>query len=201
MSQKRLSLVLVLLLCAVGPVQAATVTNTSSPNLAIAPDNGCVDDTNAGVGLGGVTDTIAFTETGNISDVNVHVEITHTWRGDLQMILLYSGGGGTVRLANVHGNSGNSDNYFATFDSEAGVLCSDATMCGSIAVGGGPCQTAPGPTCQPDQSLTAFNALACPGTFTLRICDRVAVDTGTLNTWSVSVTGDHPVELQTFTID
>lgn len=201
MKHTRLSLALVLLLCAVVPVQAATVTNTSSPNLAILPDNGCVDDTNTGTGLGGVTDTIAFTEAGNISDVNVHVEITHTWRSDLQMILTYTGGGGNVRLANAHGNSTNSDNYFATFDSEAGIACGDASQCNSTAVGGGPCQTAPGPTCQPDVSLTAFNALACPGTFTLAICDRVAADLGTLTTWSVSVTGDHPVELQTFSIE
>lgn len=181
----------------------ALVTNSSSPGAAISPDNGCLDDTNNGTGLGGITDTIEFTESGTISDVDVAVEITHTWRSDIQMVLSYSGGGGTVRLANAHGNSANSDNYFATFDSDSGLLCSDTSACNSNTVGGGVCQTAPGATCAPDQSLDAFDALTAPGTFTLAICDRASQDLGTLNSWSITLdgSGDLPVELSGFSIE
>jgi subtilisin-like proprotein convertase family protein len=173
-----------------------TVTNTSTPNAALLPDNGCLDDTNTGTGGGGITDAIAFTETGTISDVDVRVEFTHTWRSDIQAVVTYSGGGGTVRLANNHDGSG--DNYFATFDSEAAALCSDAANCGTA----GNCTAAPGPSCQPDQSLTAFNSLSAPGTFTLAVCDRAAGDLGTLVAWEVALTGDPlPVELMGFSVE
>lgn len=181
---------------------AGTITGTSTPGLAILPDNGCAVDGDAGLGAGGVSDTIAIAQAGTISDVNVQVAFTHTWRSDLQMILSYTGGGGNVRLANGDGNSANSDNFFATFDTDAATLCSDATLCGSTAAGGGPCQTSPGPTCQPDQPLTAFNTLASPGTWTLTICDRVAQDLGTLDSWSVTLDGQGlPVELMNFSVD
>lgn len=176
----------------------AVVTQTSSPNAPLLPDNGCVDD-GAGTGLGGITDAIVFTETGTISDVNVSVEITHTWRADLQASVSYSEGGGTVMLMNNHDTSG--DNYFATFDSDAALACSDATMCGLTT--GSPCETAPGPVCQPNASLDAFDGFSAPGTFTLTMCDRAAADTGTLVAWSVTLDGDGdlPVELSGFSIE
>lgn len=181
----------------------ATVTRTDNAATAVAPDNGCLDDTATGTGLGGITRTIAFTETGTISDTNVNVNFTHTWRGDLQMVLSYTGGGGTVRLANAHGNNANSDNYHATFDSQAALPCSDTTMCSTNVAGGGPCQTAPGPTCRPDATLDAFNSLASPGTWTLAVCDRAGQDTGTLDDWSVTLdgTGQLPVELMGFSVE
>ncbi len=175
---------------------AQTVPNTSSPSLAILPDNGCTDDSNAGTGLGGGTNPIAFTETtAGITDANVAVQVTTPWRSDLQMYLTYSGGGGAL-LANNHDTSG--DNYFATFDSDAATLCSAAAHCGT----GTNCVVAPGPTCQPDTTLTVFNTLVAPGTFTLAICDRVAADLATLVQWSVTLTGPGlPVELISFTVD
>jgi subtilisin-like proprotein convertase family protein len=190
------------LFTALGAHAGTTISQTLNPALAVAPDNGCTDDNNTGTGLGGVSTTMAFTEAGTLSDVNVEVHFTHTWRSDLQMVMSYTGGGGTVRLANAHGNSANSDNYHATFDSDAGVACGDASQCNSVAVGGGPCQSAPGPTCSPDQSLTAYNGLTSPGTWTITICDRVAQDLGTLNSWTITLTGDPlPVELMNFSID
>ncbi|NJL29691.1 MAG: hypothetical protein HC897_18270 [Thermoanaerobaculia bacterium] len=197
MSHTRLGLVLVLLLCIVGPVSASV--GTSSPNAPVLPDNGCLDDTN-GTGGGGITDMITFNQTGNITDVNIRVEMTQTWRADIQAAVTYTGGGGTVVLANNHDTSG--DNYNATFDSEAALPCSDATLCGLTT--GSPCETAPGPICRPNQSLTSFNGLTCPGTFTLAVCDRAAGDLGNLVLWEVTVTGDGghvPVELQTFSIE
>lgn len=169
---------------------SAQITNTSTPALAI-PDNQCATPTY-------VTDDIVFTETGTITDVNVRVAMTHTWRGDLEFFVDYSVGGGPVNLALDH--DGSSDNYFATFDDQAAVLCSDATMCGGSA--GGPCDIAPGPTCQPDVALSAYNTLASPGTWTISVCDDAAGDIGTLDEWAVTLDGPGlPVELMSFQVN
>ncbi len=175
---------------------AATITKTSSPNTAILPDNGCTNDT-TGNGAGGITDTIVVTEAGTLTDVNLVVAMTQSWRGDFQVALSYTGGGGTQQLINNHGTSG--DNYFATLDSDsANGLCSAAANCGTTTN----CVTAPGPTCVPDVALTPFNGLASPGTWTLAVCDRATGDTGTLQSWSLVLTGDPlPVELTTFTVE
>lgn len=193
-----LCLTILLILCA-APVLAGTsnvVTISSSPNAPILPDNGCLDDTNTGTGLGGITDAITFTDPGVIEDVNVRIEITTTWRSDVQAAVTYTDGGGVVLLANNTDTSG--DNFFATFDSEGALPCGDAANCGTTTN----CVTAPGPVCQPITPLTVFNNLDCPGTFTLAVCDRAAADAATLVLWEVTVTGTHiPVELQTFTVN
>jgi hypothetical protein len=169
-------------------IAGAQITNTSTPALAI-PDAECAVPTYA-------TDTIAFTETGTITDVNIRVAFTHTWRGDLEFFVDYSVGGGPVNLALDHDSS--ADNYYATFDQEAALPCSDGTLCGAA----GPCDTAPGPTCLPDGDLSAYYTLASPGTWTISICDDAGGDTGTLDEWAVTLDGPGlPVELMSFQVD
>ncbi len=148
-------------------------------------------------GTGGAMDTISYPENGTITDVNVRTEITHTWRGDIQMHVAYSGGGGNILLAADH--DGGDDNYFATFDDEsANGAC--ATVCGT---GSGMCGAAPGTDCTPDAALTAFDGLASPGDWTISVCDDAGGDAGTLDLWEMQVdgTGELPVELMGFSID
>jgi len=172
-------------------VASAQITNTSTPALAI-PDNECIVPAYA-------TDTIAFTEAGTITDVNVRVAMTHTWRGDLQFFVDYSVGGGPVDLVAPTGHDGSADNYYATFDDQAAVACSDSTLCGTGGVG---CEVAPGPICQPDALLSAYNTLASPGTWTISICDDAGGDIGTLDEWAVTLDGPGlPVELMSFQVD
>jgi len=173
-------------------VASAQITNTSTPGLAFT-DSTCIGLD----GTGDITDTIAFTETGTITDVNVRVAITHTWRGDLQFHVEYDQGGGIVILAADH--DGGDDNYFATFDNEAGTACSDVSMCGT---GSAVCGAAPGPTCVPDGNLASFYTLASPGTWTFAGCDDAGGDSGTLDEWAVTLDGPGlPVELMSFQVD
>jgi subtilisin-like proprotein convertase family protein len=169
----------------------------SAPGTAISFDtNPCT----GADGTGGITDTIAIAETGNLTDVNVNLDITHTWRGDLQMHLSYTGGGGDVILAAGHG-AGSADNYFAIFDSEAGTVCNDVTTCDGDETS---CfDSGNRATCSPDGALTAFNGLASPGTWTITVCDAAAGDDGTLDLWGVTLTGDGnvPVELMNLEIE
>jgi len=169
---------------------SAQITNTSSPMLATT-DATCIDGIS---GDGDISDTIAFTETGTITDVNVRVEFIHTWRSDLQFHVEYSLGGGDVLLAADH--DGSSDNYYATFDDEAGTACS--ADCGVS----GPCDTAPGPICSPDGTLASFYTLASPGTWTIFACDDAFGDAGELVSWAVTLDGPGlPVELMSFQVD
>lgn len=170
----------------------AQVTRSSSPAAAI-PDSTCSGTD----GSGGISDTIAYPETGTISDVDVRVAFDHTWRGDLQFHVAYSGGGGNVVLAADHGGF-NADNYYATFDDAAGVPCS--TVCSTS----GACSSLLGSvTCSPNSALSAFNTLASPGTWTFAVCDDAGGDTGTLQTWEITVAGSGglPVELVGISIE
>ena len=151
------------------------------------PDNGCVDDL-GGTGLGGVTSFLNIPFTGVISDVNVAVEVTHAFRSDLQAALAYESFGvgtiGPVLLFRSH--DAGEDNYYAVFDQQAGLFCSDAMLCG----GGSSCGSAPGPSCKPDGAVMGFfNGAITPGRFVLTLCDDAAVDLGTLVRWSVTVSG------------
>jgi len=136
-------------------------------------------------GAGGLSNDAVFTETGTITDMDVTVALTHTWRADLQMDITYDGS--TVILAADQG--GSADDYVATFDDQAGVAC-DGTIAGP---------------CTPQESLSAFNGSTTPGSITLNVCDDAGSDTGTLDAWSVTLQGqlgdELPVELMNLSID
>ena len=124
----------------------------SSPALAI-PDNVPA----------GVYDTIAFTGELSISDVEVYVDITHTYIGDL-VVEVTSPEGTTVRLHNRTG--GSAANIVGWYDSE-------------IAVDG------PG-------ALMDFAGESSSGDWTLWVSDNAGADVGTVNQWCVKVMGGGP---------
>ncbi|MCK4680568.1 proprotein convertase P-domain-containing protein, partial [bacterium] len=124
-----------------------TVEHCSSPALPIP------DDVSAGV-----YDTITFAEDMDIEDVEVYVNITHTYIGDL-IVEVTSPEGTTVRLHNRTGSS--SDNIVGWYDTD-------------LAVDG------PG-------ALADFADESCMGDWTLWVSDNAGVDTGTINEWCVKV--------------
>ncbi len=87
--------------------------------------------------------------------------------------------------------------YYATFDDEAPAPCS--TICANTSCNAA---SAPGPTCKPDDPLSAFDPFTTPGTFTLVFCDDGLGDLGTLVSWAVTADGlpDLPVELMAFDV-
>lgn len=196
--KKTFILAAIAFVCLFGLQAEAQVTHTSNPVLPISNDtNPC-----AGAdGTGGVTDTIAFAEAGTISDVDVAVEIIHTWRSDLQFHVEYSvGAAGPIVLA--AGHAGSIDNYYATFDDDSPLPCSDATLCGDNAAL--LCMdAATAQICQPDGVLSAFDTLTSPGTWTIMACDGASGDDGELVAWSVTVSGDGdlPIELMSFMVE
>lgn len=113
------------------------------------------------------TNTYRFNiaENVRIDDIDIRLNLTHTYDSDL-VITLASPTGRSMTLFNRRGGSG--DNLSNTrFDDEAGT---------SIANGAAPFSG----SFRPESSLTTFDGLGSQGTWTLTIRDAAARDTGTL---------------------
>lgn len=122
---------------------------------------------------GTTTDSILITDTRLILDVNVRLNITHTFDSDLQISLI-APDNTEIILVNRRGADG--DNFTAT-------LMDDEAL---NAISGG---TAPfAGSYRPDNALSGFDGKSAAGTWTLRIVDTTANNTGTLNSWSIDFT-------------
>jgi len=105
-----------------------------------------------------------------ILDLNVRInDLSHTWVGDLSITLL-DPSGGIVNLADHRGAGANFTN--TVFDDEASTPIA----------GGSPPFTG---TFRSDSRLYQRDGDDATGTWTLRIRDDVATDSGRLNSWSI----------------
>lgn len=120
-----------------------------------------------------ITSTLAVTEDFPIIDIEVLVDITHTYCGDLEISIM-SPGGTTILLSDRNGSGG--DNYLNTvFDDDATVPIGD----GDPPFNG---------TYIPDEPLGLLIGENVQGTWTLSIQDWAGGDTGSLNAWEIYVT-------------
>ncbi len=120
----------------------------------------------------GVKSALDFTGVGTIEDVNVTLDITHTYDADLHATLISPTGTRVNLFANV-GSSG--DNFHnTTFDDSAliPITADTAPFTG---------------TYQPQQPLSTFNNESAFGTWKLELIDDAIGDTGVLNSWSITV--------------
>jgi len=126
-----------------------------------------------------VTNTITVPANGGqiLTDLNVFVNISHTYIEDVRLTL-QSPSGTTVALINA-GLCGSNQNMTVEFDQQAttaiGVVC---PMTNIFAI--------------PSASLAAFNGQVYQGTWTLSIQDVVGPDVGTLNNWCLIPTLSTP---------
>jgi len=112
-----------------------------------------------------------------VSDLNVLVNLTHTYTSDLA-VTLRGPDGTTVLLFNRRGGAG--DHLTNTkFNDEAatGVWAASAPFAGSL---------------RPEQALSAFDGKNARGTWELRVTDYAAGDVGLLKNWSLAVTSGTP---------
>lgn len=101
-----------------------------------------------------------------VSDVNIGIYATHSWRGDLRFTL-QSPNGTRVQIVNAPGGANNDvDNFNVLLDDEAsgGNVASYTTAAGNSA----PPYTS---TLTPQSALSAFDGQNAQGTWTLEICD------------------------------
>ena len=144
----------------------------ATPALAI-PDNNTT----------GATSDLVIANGGAITDLNVKIETTHTWVGDLIYTLTNVTTGTTVTIidrpgvpASTNGCANNDIN--ATLDDEAaGGAVETQCAASAPAING---------TFTPNNPLSAFDGQVRTGTWRLTVSDRAGADTGTLTRWCIS---------------
>lgn len=110
----------------------------------------------------------------SVRDINVTINLFHTWDSDLTVSLTYPNGTVVPLWAGVGGSS---DGFNVTIDDEAASNINGIS--GTYR-----------PQTYPTAQLCVFDGEAPAGTYTLTIQDTVGGDSGTLNNWSVTVEGD-----------
>ena len=122
--------------------------------------------------LTGVTVTVEITRTGWVNDIDVHFDATHTWVGDLNIYLI-SPGGTTVWL--FYGGGFPGENFTDTiFDDSAPTSINNASapFTGRF---------------RPRELLSVLNEESINGTWTLKVVDHAAQDTGEITGFSLDV--------------
>ena len=141
--------------------EPATATVCSTPNAPIPAD---------GSTQGTTDDVLGFMSGGTMTDVNVSVNISHTFSGDLQISLQHAG----AEVMVYNGNCGGSADVNLAFDDEA----TTSITCPSIGA----------EKRKPQNPLSLFDGLDRGGDWTLHINDRYSADLGTLIEWCVEAT-------------
>lgn len=135
---------------------------------------------------GGVTYTssIVFSTDFQITDLNVLININHTFNADLDMFLL-APDGTRVELATDVG--GSSDNFIDTiFDQEAATIITAGTApyTGSF---------------RPEGDLSVLYGSQSAGTWVLEVTDDAAGDGGTINNFELEICGIPTLSVNEFT--
>jgi subtilisin-like proprotein convertase family protein len=116
-----------------------------------------------------VTNTIVVPVTGTLSDVNIGLNVTHTWPNDL--VIGISHPNATQDLV-WNRSCGSNDNFNITMSDGSPAFSCVANMTGTFS---------------PASPLAVFNGLVSNGTWTLSATDFYNADPGTVNSWSVEV--------------
>jgi subtilisin-like proprotein convertase family protein len=148
------------------PAFADTFSFTSTDTPKPIPDFATTTSTMF-VPIGGTIATVA--------DLNVLIDLTHTFDSDLVISLRHDDTGTTVVLANQQGGAGQ-DYASVTFDDEAAQPISTFVAPGT------------GQSFRPDQALSAFIGETLMGNWSLLIDDVSPGDSGQLNSWTLSGT-------------
>ena len=151
---------------------ASCITEAGSPTTYSASPGKQIRD------LQTTTDTISVQDQFDIGDVNVSVDIAHTWVGDLVISLSHLG----IAVILFSRGCGSQDNIDAIFDDGGSDLCSDLTSSSSLT---------------PAQALSAFDGVDSAGDWTISVTDYANQDTGNLNIWELHIDG----QVRTFAFD
>lgn len=161
---------------------------SAAPSISVSPTESCINSPSEGsLGLpidstAVVSNTITVSESGTVADIDVTVDISHSWIGDLQVTL--SHGGASVMIIDRPGVPSISN--FGCSQDDLLVTLDDEATAGAIE---DQCP-APGPVTgvfTPNNSLSAFDGFEASGDWTLSIDDRQGGDEGFLNEWSLAI--------------
>jgi len=148
----------------VDPPTQSTFTNSTALAIPDKPASGFSPVTSAivvsGVGL-------------TVSDVNVRVNITHTWDADLDVFLIAPDGTRVELFTDVGGSGDNFTNTVLDDQAATAITAGTAPFTGTF---------------RPEGSLATLNGKNPNGTWLLELTDDAGTDVGTINSWSVIVT-------------
>ena len=151
----------------------------------------------------GVSHEFMVPNSGIIDDLNLDLSITHTWVGDLCVILeKKSGDGAGISVAVIQrpGAIARGDPCHIGFpfgcpeDNYLKILLDDQGAGGAIEDACTTDLTSP-PNYVPNNPLSAFNGIDKAGLWSITVIDNAAADTGTLTQWSLHflASGTEPV--------
>lgn len=154
------------------PVEAGMEVFSDTANLPIPDYSG-----NAGTcgAAGAVSRTIQVTREKYIHDVDVLIDITHTWDGDLDIWLEFDNHGESICIELSTNNGGSGDDFADTiFDDDAptSITAGVAPFAGSY---------------RPEKPLISLFNVAMDGNWTLWLSDDGSGDQGTLNRWELII--------------
>lgn len=119
-----------------------------------------------------VKSELDFPAQGTILDVNVALDITHTYDSDLTVSLISPSGTSVILFSNI-GPQGH--NFHNTVLDDSALVSIDS---GTAPYTG---------TFQPEQPFSLFNGEEASGSWKLQVYDDSAGDTGVLNSWSLTI--------------
>ena len=130
-----------------------------------------------------VSDSQTLAGGGTISDLNVTLDVSHTWVGDLSFTLTHVATGTAVTIVDrpgvpASGNGCSGDDILATLDDAAASPVENECAGGTPTING---------TFSPNNPLSAFNGQDPGGSWTLAVTDSAGGDTGILNQWCLDV--------------
>ncbi|HRW51912.1 MAG TPA: thrombospondin type 3 repeat-containing protein [Phycisphaerae bacterium] len=128
---------------------------------------------------GAVMDQITGAGNGKVADINVYLDISHSFVSDL-VITLTNGATSTSVVLLDHECNGN-DNIDVTLADEASTVIGATCAANPPVIAG---------IAKPANPLSAFDGEVTNGNWTLTINDTVSSDGGVLNEWCVLVTRD-----------
>ncbi len=127
----------------------------------------------------GVIIDLLVTEAEIVTDLNVLLDVSHPWVGDLSFVLEHVETGARAVLVDRPGYPDlpfgcSGDGIGALLDDEAAVLAEDTCALSGVAISG---------SVAPNEPLAAFDGELWPGTWRLTAIDNELYDMGTLNRW------------------
>jgi uncharacterized protein YvpB len=131
----------------------------------------------------GISSTILVEDTRFIGDLDISLDISHTWVGDLAVWLTHQETGKTVSLFDRPGYPGSKegcsgDNIGMVLDDEITLPAEDRCAASPAAISG---------AYLPNQPLSAFDLERATGSWTVTVADLDKSSIGTLNGWCLSL--------------
>ena len=143
------------------------------------------DATGATSALSRVSSSISSSLTGRVTSVSVSVNITHSRASDLGLTLITPSGVRIPLLTTLGGIGGNRGTGFSLTLSDAATNYVESTFSTGVLTG----------TFKPETKLAAAINESAAGTWQLEARDYKSGSTGTINSWSLSLTSADPTTL------